>query len=193
MKSLTRTFATALLVAGTIALSPAYAQQAYFGASVGSSDMDEDVAVGLITSGTVDGKDSGFKLVGGYRVNENFAFEIAYVDLGTARYAGDWFGSPVINGRLEIYGMNIAALGMVPVQSNFRLLGKFGLYAWEADARDITGGFPFAGSQTGSDMFFGVGVEFDITPSLGLRIEWESFDVVDSDATLASIGLLGQF
>ena len=60
-----KSIATAVLVlSGMVAASQASAQGFYIGGSVGQSDMDDGNAVpDLITSGTVDGKDTGFKKI----------------------------------------------------------------------------------------------------------------------------------
>lgn len=196
MQSTKGTVLAALLGATMIGGASAHAQSPYslyFGAGIGSSDIDEGVTVGLISSGSVDGSDTGFKLVGGYRLNPNFAIELSYVDLGTARYSGDYFGSPVVGGRVDVWGLNFGAVGIIPVNPNFSLFGKLGMFGWEADASDITGGFPFSGLQTGTDLSYGLGLEFSLSNTLGLRLEWESFEVVDSDSTLVSFGVLGKF
>ena len=185
--------AVGLFIASLSVASPALAQRWYVGGSLGSSDMDEDVAIGLITSGSVDGTDRGFKVVGGYQFNPYFAFELGYVDLGTAEYAGDYFGTPVLNGRLDVDGVSIGVVGLLPLHPNFSLLGKIGLFGWYAEARDITGGFGFYGDRDGSDLAYGVGLEFNVTPNFSLRAEWELFEVLDTDATLLSAGMVWKF
>lgn len=57
--------AAVLALSGVIAVSQAAAQGFYLGGSVGKSDFDDDNAIpDLITSGSVDGSDTGFKIFG---------------------------------------------------------------------------------------------------------------------------------
>jgi OOP family OmpA-OmpF porin len=182
----------ALVSSATMAQSRAD-QGWYVGGSIGQSDIDESVAEGLITSGSVDGEDTGWKLFGDYMFNRNFGVEAGYVDLGKATYSGDFFGSPVTGGRVEVTGFNVAAIGAFPVTNAFSIFGKLGFFSWEAEASDTTGGVPFSAKEDGNDVFFGAGISYSFTRSLSVRGEWERFQVDDVDADLLSIGVVYRF
>lgn len=168
--------ATALALGGLVAASQASAQGFYIGGSVGKSNIDDDIAgPGLITSGTVDGKDTGFKLYGGYQFNQYFAMEGGYVDLGTATYSGTFGGSPVTGGKIDIWGLGFFAVGIWPVSSDFSLFGKLGFLSWEAKWSDVTGGTSFSSTDSGSDLAGGIGLTYHFTKNLGARVEWERF------------------
>ena len=184
--------ASALALSGALAATHASAQ-AFIGGSIGQSDMDEEIAAGLITSGTVDAKDTGYKIFGGYMFNRNFGIEGAYVNLGEVSYSGDFFGSPVTGGKVEVSGFNISALGAVPINEQFSVFGKIGLLLWDAEASDTTGGVPFSAKEDGTDISFGIGVNYDFTRNLGVRAEWEVFKTDEADATLLSIGVVWKF
>ena len=168
------------------------AQKFYGGVSFGSSDVDAGIASGLITSGPVDGKDSGLKIFGGFQLDKNLGVEIGYVDLGETTYSGSFFGSPVTNGKIEISGINFSAVGALPVTPDLSVIGRIGLFAWDSDASDITGGVPFAASASDTDISFGFGVNYNFTKAFGARVEWERYDVA-ADADLFSAGLLFKF
>jgi OOP family OmpA-OmpF porin len=165
----------------------------YAGGSIGQSDVDESVAGGLITSGSVDGKDTGWKLYGGHMFNRNLGVELAYVDLGKTRYSGTFFGAPVIGGRVEVTGFNLAAIGAIPVSTAFSVFGKLGIFSWDAEAKDTTAGVPFSERSDGNDVFFGAGVSYSFTRNLSLRGEWERFQLDDVDADLLSVGFVYRF
>ena len=184
--------AAALALGGTLAATQASAQ-AFVGGSFGKSDIDEEITTGLIDSGSVDGKDSGFKIFGGYMFNRHFGVEGAYVDLGEVSYSGTFGGAPVTGGTVEVSGFNISALGSFPVTEQFSVFGKIGMFIWDAEANDTTGGLPFSGSEDGTDVSFGVGVGYQFTRNLGVRAEWEMFKTNDADATLMSVGVLWKF
>jgi OOP family OmpA-OmpF porin len=183
-----------LLGLGVLTTSaPAFAQGFYVGGGFGSTDAGDGNAIpDLITSGSVDGKDSGFKIFGGYSFTPNFAVEMAFVDLGELTYRGTFGGIPVTNGRVETSGLNTSVVGTMPVSSSFSLFAKAGIFAWSAEARDITGGFPFSGSDNGGDLSFGLGGSFHLNRNLSLRAEWESFEANDN-ITMMSVGLAYRF
>ena len=200
----TRLLAAALLVlAGLVAASGTSAQPGfYIGASGGKSDFDNDIATGLITSGTVDTQSSGFKIFGGYQFNDYFGLDIAYVDLGKATYSGSYYGVPVTGGKVEVWGLNLSAVGTYPFNSTFAVFGKVGLFVWEANAKDTTGGIPFSDTVGGGDFSFGVGLSVRFTKNLSARIEWERFGLSGSDyynsydlgsADLLSAGIVYKF
>jgi OmpA-OmpF porin, OOP family len=181
-----------LALAGSLAATQASAQ-AFVGGSFGQSDIDEEVTTGLIDSGTVDGKDTGWKIFGGYMFNRHFGVEAAYVNLGEVSYSGTFGGFPVTDGKIEVTGFNIAALGSYPISEQFSVFGKLGLFMWDAEASDTTGGAPFSDTADGTDVSFGVGVSYNFTRNLGLRAEWEMFKTNEADATLLSIGAVWRF
>ncbi len=181
------------------AAAPAFAQatqgRVFLGVSAGSTDIGAGITDGLINpgSGTVDGKDTGHKIYGGYQFHKNFAGEIAYVDLGELTYQGTFGTVPVTNGRINVTGLNFALLGIVPVSESFSVFGKLGFFAWESDARDVTGGFPFQQTIDGADISFGIGLQLNITRNISLRLEAESFNINSDAATLFSGGALVRF
>jgi OOP family OmpA-OmpF porin len=167
--------------------------QAFVGASIGQSDVDEDITAGLITSGSVDSKDNAIKVFGGYMFNRHFGVEGAYVDLGEVSYSGS-FGSAAVNGgKVETTGFNVAALGSYPVTEEFSVFGKIGLFIWEAEASDTTGGVPFSEKTDGTDISFGLGLNYQFTRNLGVRAEWERFKLDEADADLISVGIVWRF
>lgn len=187
-------FAAAVLGLGALmAVSQASAQGFYIGGSVGESDADDGNAIpDLITSGPFDGKDSGMKFFGGYQFNQNLAVELAYVDLGKATYSGTFGGSPVTGGSVKTSGLNASVVGTLPLNPSFSLFAKAGMFAWEAKARDITGGAPFSDKDDGADLSFGFGGAYNLTKNFSLRAEWEQFEAVDK-ISLLSVGVAYKF
>ena len=182
------------MIAAALAVAASHASaQAYLGGSIGQSDIDDQITTGLITGGSVDGKDSAFKIFGGYMFNRHFGLEATYVDLGEVRYSGNFFGLPVSGGRLAVTGLNISALGALPIGERFSVFGKIGLFMWEAEASDTTGGVPFSARQDGTDPSFGIGLGYQFTRNLGVRAEWEMFTTDDAESSLVTVGLLWRF
>jgi OOP family OmpA-OmpF porin len=86
-----------------------------------------------------------------------------------------------------------SALGALPIGEQFSLFGKIGLFMWDAEARDTTGGVPFSAQQDGTDLSFGIGLGYQFTRNLGVRAEWEMFTTEDAESSLISVGLLWRF
>jgi len=190
----TRIIVVAVLSLGSlIAACQVSAQSFYIGGSVGKSDFDDNNAIpDLITSGSVDGSDTGFKIFGGYQFNQNFGVELAWVDLGKASYSGTFSGIPVTGGSVKTSGLNLSAVGTLPLGSGFALFGKVGFLAWESKANDVTGGAPFSGKADGTDLSLGIGASYDFTKNFGIRAEWERFKAV-GDIDLLSVGVVYKF
>lgn len=167
--------------------------QGFLGASIGQSDIDEEIASGLITSGSVDGKDTAWKLFGGYMFSRNLGLEVGYASLGEASYEGEFFGDAVTGGKVEVSGFNVAVIGNLPLSERFSLFGKLGLFIWEAEASDTTAGLPFSDASDGTDISFGIGLSYDFTRQLGMRAEWEMFQIDEVEASLLSVGLVWRF
>jgi OOP family OmpA-OmpF porin len=183
-----------IFLASCLALSSQAAAQGFLGASIGQSDIDERITRGLIDSGTADGKDTGWKIFGGYMVSPYLGLEFAYVDLGKASYSGTFRGIAVTGGQLEVTGLNAAFLGSYPLTGRLSVFGKLGLFISEAKFGDTIGGVPSSGSEEMTDISFGVGAGFDFTRNLGMRAEWEQFRLEDGDsANLFSVGLVLRF
>lgn len=188
--------AIAVLASSALLAAPPVSAQGpfYVGVSVGQSEFDEEAAIpSLITSGTVDSKKTAFKIFGGYQYNPNFGLELAYVDLNSASYSGSFFGTPVVGGKVELWGFNFSAVGILPLSPTFELFGKAGLFFWSAEASDVTNGVPFSTSDDGADLSIGLGLSVNLTTNVSLRAEWERFMTDVADVDLWSIGIAVRF
>jgi len=71
--------ASCLAISGMLAGTQASAE-AFIGGSIGQSDIDDAITSGLIDANqTIDGKDTAWKIFGGYMFNRHFGLEAAYV------------------------------------------------------------------------------------------------------------------
>lgn len=138
----------------------------YIGFSLGSADVEE-----------IDESDTAFKLLGGWIANQNLGLEVAFIDLGSYQ-----------SGLTDAYGVAFDVVGYLPLGNNFNIMGKLGMFAWTVDV-DILNA-----SDDGTDLTYGLGVQFDVTNRLSLRGEWEEFtDVSGSDISMLSAGMLYTF
>lgn len=169
---------TACAIATAFVALPASAQW-YAGIGAGSSKttgVDGPIIGTGIPAGTrLTGGDSNegmFKLYGGYQITPNWGIEAQYSDLGkrdvVARTAA---GVAIVGGSFKASQHSIAATGTLPLGGNFSLLGKLGVSSNRGKVSIL--GASTSGSKTAG--MAGVGVAYNFTPALAVRLEYEDF------------------
>lgn len=120
----------------------------YIGANAGQTSSDETGAK----------NPAAFTLQGGYRANENLAFEAQY----------GWFGNVAPIGSQKISGVSLAALGILPIKGRLSAFGKAGIAS--LDSKVSGSGIPGAdGSYRKTALTYGIGGEFNFDPTFALR------------------------
>lgn len=170
---------------------------------ISQSQMDESLlatfeSVGLdvlAATSTLDDSDTGFGLAGGYQLNDHFAVEFAYVDLGSVDYRSsatlsDGVDEVDVDVGLEssAQGPVLSALGIFPIGERFSLFGRVGLSLMNAEgtARIALDGITQRASQSSqkSDPMLGVGAELSLGKHFAIRLAWDRyFDVGTQDVT----------
>jgi OmpA-OmpF porin, OOP family len=178
-----------LAVLGLLAGASAYAEQApgfYAGVGVGQASIEVDDV-------DFDANDTAFKLFGGYSFNENFGLEVTYLDGGAPDETFDLGGGFTGSVETEVTGINLSAVGRIPVGESFSLFGKIGYasYDFEVTARvdDISA------SEDGSDedLSYGLGGAFAFGNSFEMRAEYEAFDISGGSFSVLSVSGLFRF
>ena len=85
---------------------------------------------------------------------------------------------------VEVTALEFVAVGMFPITNQFSIIGKLGLANVEVDSR--------FGSEDKTELTWGVGVQFDLTPNLGLRAIWQRYETEDAINFLA-LGVTWKF
>ncbi|MBW8723214.1 MAG: outer membrane beta-barrel protein [Polaromonas sp.] len=170
-----------VFLAGAIAAAfvamPASAQW-YAGVGAGSSSatgVDGPIIGAGIPAGArlTDGDSSKgmYKLYGGYQITPNWGVELQYSDLGNrdvvARTAA---GAPIVTGSLKLSQYSIAGTGTLPLGRDFSLFGKLGVSKNRGKITILGQG----NSGDKSSLMAGVGVAYNITPALAVRLEYSS-------------------
>ena len=146
--------------------------------------------------------DMGTKLFGGYQFNKNFALEGGYFDLGKFGYAATTQPAGGLNGSIQIKGLNVDAVGILPVTPKISVFGRLGLNYTQA--RDSFNSYEAVAVSTPNasinsvNLKGGVGIQYDFMDSVGLRGEWERYRINDAigtrgDVDLLTIGLVVKF
>ena len=150
----------------------------------------------LVTSTTtIDDSDTGFGLTGGYQLNDNFAFELSYVDLGAA---GSSHTATVTDGttsedvevvlRSAADGAVVSALGILPIGERFAVFARLGISFLSADgtAKITAGGETARPNQSSQKVepLYGIGAEYSFSKHFAVRLGWDRYtDVGTGDVT----------
>ncbi|MEF8705555.1 MAG: outer membrane beta-barrel protein [Candidatus Accumulibacter sp. UW27] len=188
--TLTVALLTAALSAGT---NCAWAQDALQGwhmvGSVGQSRVDLDsfdlASIGATGSESKDEKDTAWSLGIGYQFNPYIALEGGYIDFGkfkqSATIVTPLTGS--LSGDVKADGWFINAIASYPVGAGFSLFGRVGtVRTTTKSSLSATGAFAGALAAAGADLSdsesewnwrYGLGVQYDFTPRVGMRLGYD--------------------
>lgn len=192
-------FIFAFVASALLASAPAFAADDagfYVGAGIG----DGSVTVDIDEASDFDGSDTAFKVFGGYKFMKYVGVELEYVDGGDAE--DQWRESfegvtEELKVTIGFSGFNASAVGFLPIGEKFSVFGKVGFMMWDADlrARYSFDGFSDSesDSESGTDFSWGVGAGFDFTDNLGVRVEYQAFEIEDADADLFSGSVVWMF
>lgn len=184
----------------------------YIGGNIGQSRAKIDDARitaqllgnGLATSSIADDNSAtAYKLFGGYQYNKNLAVEAGYFDLGQFGYLATTVPAGTLTGNIKLKGLNLDAVGMLPLDEKFSVFGRLGLsYAQARDNFTSTLAVPApttpSPSKNALNYKAGLGIQYDFTESLGVRLEAERYRVNDGvgnkgDINMYSVGLIYRF
>jgi len=184
----------------------------YGGLNIGQSRAkidDAKITSSLLGQGftgvsiTDDGRDTGYKLFGGYKINRNFAVEGGYFDLGRFGFTATTQPPGTLSGTIKLKGLNLDAVGILPFTEKFSAFGRVGMnYAQARDSFSGTGSVINVTnpnpSKREANYKFGAGLQYDFTQSLGMRLEAERYRINDAvsnkgDVDLFSVGLVYRF
>lgn len=183
----------------------------YIGANIGQSKAKIDDAriasrllgSGLTTTSIADNDtDTAYKIFGGYKLNKNIALEAGIFNLGQFGYTATTVPAGTLNGNVNLDGVNLDVVGMLPITEKFSGFGRLGWSYAEARGTFTTSG-AVAPTDTNPNKRFtnykaGLGLQYDFNEALGLRGEWERYRVNDAvgsdgDIQMYSIGLVYRF
>ena len=214
MKYLSTSAAIGLAALAALAAPAALAQTTsgwYLGGNIGRTNQDTDEAAivnGLAARGLTTlsientGHDRGYKVFGGYQLNRNFAIEGGYFDLGSFGYTARTSPTGSQTGDVGYRGLNLDLVGILPFTEKFSAIGRVGVTTSRASSSySATGAafVPFGASDSRStNAKYGVGIMYDFTPSLAMRVEAERYLVKDAfrnkdHVDMVSFGLIYRF
>ena len=146
---------SALLAAAALGAGVAHAEGFYGGAGLGNQSYPSQVN-GNSTSGSA----LSGKLYGGYQLNPNFAVEGGITELGALSSPG---------GQVDSYGTFVDAVGMLPMNNQWSLLGRVGVAHMAINTP--------TGDDGGNGFKVGLGAEYALSKTMALRGEWERYQL----------------
>ncbi|WP_332879697.1 OmpA family protein [Massilia sp. S19_KUP03_FR1] len=188
-------------------INPDWANSAtYVGASFGqgkSHQDDQRMARGLTNSAlstfTADTRDTGFKVFVGKQINQYFAIEGGYFDLGKYNFSATTTAGRAITGESRYRGVNLDLVGQLPLSQRISLLGRIGTEYVRTGTNFRGNGIALPANTYSGDSDFGakagVGLEFKLSEALAIRAEAERSRVNNAtgrrgNVDLYSIGLV---
>ena len=165
---------------------------------------DELFAPGFTyTSRRSDTKDFGFKLFGGYQFTPYFSLEAGYFDLGSYNLDTAILPSGVLLSDMGIRGINFDAVVTLPVTDKMSVFARAGMNKIELDSDfygsgSAAGGVYPSGSRRDTHEKFGVGMQFELSEKVSVRVEAERYNLADvirrdGNVNLYSAGLVYSF
>lgn len=131
------------------------APHAYAGVSAGKPDWQAN-NFGSVLDGSNGG--AGYKLYGGYAITPNFGVELGWV----------WLGRLSGNGAdAKADGPFLDAVATLPVNPKWSVLGRLGVANERVRLPE--------GSERGTDVTGGLGVQYNLSSTMGIRAEWERY------------------
>lgn len=133
----------------------------YIGFNAGKSNFKLNNGLGAFAS---DRKDTSYSLYGGSYFNNNFGLELGYTDFGRVSRAG---------GSTRADGVNLSAVGRLPLSPSFNVLGKLGTTYGRTDVSAAPASGITSGRETGFGVSYGVGVEYAFTPAMSAVLQYD--------------------
>jgi OmpA-OmpF porin, OOP family len=130
------------------------------------------------------------RIAGGYHFSPVLAVEVGYSMFGdsSATLAG-------VPATTSASSFQISAVGSIPLNKQFDLIGKLGLASNSEDYADATG---YSASWTQSDLLIGFGAQFHVNPQVSVRALYDHYGKFDNwflpmKATSFSVGVTYDF
>jgi OOP family OmpA-OmpF porin len=151
----------------------------YIGAGAGKATSDISCPTGV----SCDDSDTGWKIFGGLEVNEYISMEVGYIDLGEVTYSGTQ------SGTREVNGMIMDLVGTFAINPSFVLSARGGMNFLNAEVNGTIANSPTNNTgDTDLAWSFGLGAQYNLTPAVGLRLDWERFFEVGSSISNGGTG-----
>lgn len=153
-----------------------------------SSLSNSDLIVDDILSYKANAKaqENSVSLFGGYKTSQNFSLQLEYqedVSFGIDdMFAGSSLWFPETGDQeFETNGLFLTGIHSYPINDSGVLYMKGGLFNWDVDSKYYEQSTNYLGQTSGTDLFFGLGANYDLNARFGISAEWERYQMEESD------------
>jgi len=168
--------AIAALLSTFVAGNAAAADSSYAGISLGRSSASA-TSNAVLTKST----DTVAGILVGYQFNRNWGIEAQYTGLG--KFAGTHTApAATFSGKTD--ALSLTALGILPVSDRFSIYGKLGIARAKTSASSVPAQLTGATRSAGT---YGLGAQFNVNGSVGIRIGWDRYGIATTSGTTLGV------
>lgn len=145
----------------------------------GSGEQESKIASPiqpLIDSPNFSEDDTSLGLRVTFPIMQNVAIDATYYDFGEVKTTFVDGFADTINDTSEVKGFGLGVKGSLEASPNLSFVGRLGLMRWDHDLLRVDSSGPTStASAKDTDVYYGVGVEYKITDSILLGLEYMTF------------------
>ncbi|NTS76194.1 OmpA family protein [Catenovulum sp. SM1970] len=167
---------------------------------IGRSDVNNILNGSTINGNDVnlDDSDTSVSLFGGYRFNPYFSLELGYQDLGDrdVSYTGtetnlfDYYDNAARLHPDSGDGIKVAAVISWPINPEWTLSGRLGLFKWEQEYTGVNSNNIIAKREDdGTDPMFGLEVGYHLRRDIQLYAAYDMIEFDHDDVTNLGLGI----
>jgi len=146
-----------------------------FDVLIGNADQNNDTR----GANSITGNDTSMGIRFTASLNPVLGFELGYMGYGTAEESYiDNFGD-TITDTIDSSAVQVGLSARLPLGRVASLVGRIGAASWELDYQNTDSFFPgdvYKDSDSGVDVYFGVGMEFQFEKNFRLGVEYNNLD-----------------
>lgn len=155
---------TTLVAALLASLATGAHAEGYIAGAVGPSHASLDCA----GTSNCDNSGTGYKLVGGFKINPNVGLEVSYFDFGKAKATIFDPGFGTINGTLRTQGLGIGVAGFLDFTPAVYGVARLGVASLKTKIDVSSGGLSGSDSESNAQAYLGLGAGYRLTPNISL-------------------------
>ncbi len=127
--------------------------------------------------------DIGYRHFGGYRFSRHWGVELGYSDLGRGAESTEPAYLAQQKSGAQTSAWTLAGTGVLPIGEAFSVQGRLGLSVSSPDATFLapSTGISSAFPRYRPTVLWGFGGQYDLTGSVGLRLDYNNFGRLNDD------------